>query len=488
MTKKQSTHPEWATRFRKPGTELRLIRNRYYLYEYKTVYDPSLGRPRKITGSILGSITKEDGFKESAKRIVERKGSAEQYRSVLVKEYGNCALIEHRLRLYRQKLEKYFPQDWGAILAVAYCRFVYRCALKHIPTKLASSYMGEIFDIGKFNEKTASALLNKIGHSKDLVHQYQKSFIKAGDYILMDGTNILSKSEHIELVRPGYNNGFNFDGQVNLMYVYSATQHMPVYYRLLAGNIRDVKAFKNTIMMAGLKKVIIIADKGFYSNKNIELLLQEKLSFIIPLKRDNKALIDYEELSTNRFKDNNSFFMYNKRIVWYRTTNHGKLNVHLYLDDSLKLKEETDFLTRIHTHPEEYSTESYKEKRNRLGTIAIITDTKLDNAQHAYETYKSRLYIETLFDSMKNVLEADHTYMQNQQTLEGWMFINHICLQWYQELYIELKNKNLLKKLSVDDCIQTLTDVKKIKINNDWTINEYTNATQKILNALEIKI
>ncbi|MFT4153608.1 hypothetical protein [Parafilimonas sp.] len=61
------------------------------------------------------------------------------------------------------------------------------------------------------------------------------------------------------------------------------------------------------------------------------------------------------------------------------------------------------------------------------------------------------------------VLEADHTYMQNQQTPEGWMFINHICLQWYQHLCIEPKTKNLLKKISVNDYIQLLTDVKKNK-------------------------
>lgn len=41
MAKKNITvHPEWATKHRKPGTELRLINNLYYPYEYKTTYDP----------------------------------------------------------------------------------------------------------------------------------------------------------------------------------------------------------------------------------------------------------------------------------------------------------------------------------------------------------------------------------------------------------------------------------------------------------------
>lgn len=44
-----------------------------------------------------------------------------------------------------------------------------------------------------------------------------------------------------------------------------------------------------------------------------------------------------------------------------------------------------------------------------------------------------------MFDSMKNVLEADKSYMQDEETLQGWLFINHIALQLYQELYLTLK-------------------------------------------------
>jgi uncharacterized membrane protein len=96
--------------------------------------------------------------------------------------------------------------------------------------------------------------------------------------------------------------------------------------------------------------------------------------------------------------------------------------------------------------------------------------------------------IEVLFDGMKNVLEADHTYMQNEQTLQGWMFVNHITLQWYQDLYIELKKKNLLKRYSVNDYVQILTDLKKIKINETWYLNEITDQTQKMIEKLGLSV
>ena len=39
--------------------------------------------------------------------------------------------------------------------------------------------------------------------------------------------------------------------------------------------------------------------------------------------------------------------------------------------------------------------------------------------------------VETAFDAFKNTLQADRSYMQNDQSLEGWMFINYLALLAY---------------------------------------------------------
>ena len=68
----KSVHPEWATKHRKQGTELRLIRGNYYLYEYKTIYDKEKKRPRKISGKLIGAITQRQGLILSQKRQLEK--------------------------------------------------------------------------------------------------------------------------------------------------------------------------------------------------------------------------------------------------------------------------------------------------------------------------------------------------------------------------------------------------------------------------------
>jgi hypothetical protein len=53
MIKKGTGHPAWATRHRDKGMELRLINGKYYLYEYKTIYDKEKKRPKKISGGLI---------------------------------------------------------------------------------------------------------------------------------------------------------------------------------------------------------------------------------------------------------------------------------------------------------------------------------------------------------------------------------------------------------------------------------------------------
>lgn len=484
-----STHPLWATKHKSPGTELRLIRGKYYLYEYKTIYDPFTKKPKKISGKILGSITEHEGFKESNKRKVEKLLYEDPIVpfNIIVKEFGVVHLIHSKFSFVIGPLKEFFPNHWQHILALAYCRFVYRCPIKQIPFRLESSFFYETWPVSRLTDKSASSVMNYIGHNEGVAQDYMRSFVTSGDYLLIDGTHIVSKSSQMSIAKKGYNSKYNFDGQVNLLYIFSATQQLPTFYRLLSGNIRDVKALKNTLELAGIKDAIIICDKGFYSRDNLQNMTDVGLNFILPLRRDN-PLIDYLHLNNNTFKDIAKVFKQEDRHIWVNKYIHEDYIVHLFLDDFLRIKEEKDYLNRMVTHPENHSTEKYRIKRNQFGSIAIMTKLDFEDSESVYQNYKSRMQIEASFDSLKNVMDADTSYMQNEKTLYGWTFINHICLQWYMKLYVELKDNNLIAKISVNDYIQLLTDVKKIKIHDQWKLNEFTNYTKKIIAKLNIKI
>lgn len=55
-------HPDWVIKHKKPGTEIRKIREKYYLYGYTTVWSKEKKRAQKKTTKQIGIITEEFGL------------------------------------------------------------------------------------------------------------------------------------------------------------------------------------------------------------------------------------------------------------------------------------------------------------------------------------------------------------------------------------------------------------------------------------------
>ncbi|MGM9833184.1 MAG: hypothetical protein ACI31A_05810, partial [Candidatus Limisoma sp.] len=69
--KKAANHPQWALEQKRPGTELRCIRGKYYLYECSSFYDKEKKKSRKKTGAYLGMVTEDRGLVPPRRRQVE---------------------------------------------------------------------------------------------------------------------------------------------------------------------------------------------------------------------------------------------------------------------------------------------------------------------------------------------------------------------------------------------------------------------------------
>jgi hypothetical protein len=120
-----TNHPLWALKYKKPGTELKFINGRYYLYRVKSVYDQTIKRSRKVSLGILGSITEEDGFTTSEKNKL-KKSNENTYldKQLMVFEYGFARWLITELENsgLMNDLKEYFPEQWKFIVFMVYCR------------------------------------------------------------------------------------------------------------------------------------------------------------------------------------------------------------------------------------------------------------------------------------------------------------------------------------------------------------------------------
>lgn len=484
--KKKSVHPDWATSHRKPGTELRCFGGKYYLYAVTSKYDPVLKRAKKISGKLLGRITESEGFIASDKDKLRQK--AEQppkLGKLTTKEFGTQELVLQLAEKQISVLEKVFGEDAKPLFLFALFRLTEQSPIKNVLFYFMHSFLSEAWPNlgGSVSDKNISLLLRRVGANREKIMEYQKHFVRETENVLLDMTHVITRSNQIEGAQSGYNNSMSFIPQVNLMYLFSVDQHEPVYYRLLPGNIRDVKAFTLTMQECGLKNVTLIADKGFYSKKNISTMEAAGLNYIVPLQRGS-SLIPYPTSDTFNKKKWDGYFMYNEKIIWYRT----QQNVTLYLNQGLQIGEEKDYLKRVEAKHEKYTMAGFYEKQSHFGTLALVNNNKNKTAEDVYSQYKTRTSVETMFDAMKNVIEADKTYMQNDNAMQGWMFVNHIALQCYYLIYQRLLKHKMLRKYSVTDFLKFTHRIKKVKINGDWHLAEITKPVQAILEKLNLHI
>lgn len=487
-----TAHPDWVLAQKRKGTAIHRIKGYYYLYEVSSKWDPIKKRSQRITGKLLGRITPEGLSPSGQRQTLESRQSdaqTERLRQLAVKEYGISHFIQTGLRSYLDNLANHFPNEWQSLVALAYCRLAHQSAIKQMPFHIAHSYLSESLGQLSLTDKRISLLLKDIGRQRERVSAFMKETLTPGEHLLLDMTNIPSKSEKIALSKPGYNSDWDFEPQFNLLYIYSTNLQAPVFYRLVPGNIRDVSALKLTMLESGANQCVLVADKGFYSLANIEQLELDHFQYIVPLRRDN-SFINYELFAESAIKAGGNFFSFEKRFIWHTSylVPNTERRIFLFIDDALKNKEQFDYLSRIEKKVEGYSLEKFHLKKKAFGTIAIISDLKEKTPEEIYTAYKTRMSIETVFDTMKTVLEADRTYMQHEEVLQGWMFVNHIALQWYYHLYHLLVQHKQIKKYSVKDLLEHLQEIRMVKIDGNWQRAEIIKASQKLLDKISLPI
>ncbi len=481
-------YPEWVLRFREPKTEIKFIKGGYYKYQVSYKYNPEKKRTDKITGILLGKIT-EDGFLSSDKNKLR---DAYMSKEVDIKNFGLFRLFSTLLEEEFDSLKSFFSKDVCELLfCFAMFRWAYNSPIKRAPYYYNHDFCSQVFSKKNIDDKAISDMLKLVGERRTDVVNWMKSLLGGGkeikdEFVMMDSTHVFSKSELLTVNAKGYNPDFDFEKQVRLMYLFSAKMQKPVYYRLINGNITDLKSMALCVQEMEIENVIYIADKGFYSKDNIMMMKEHKLQYIIPIQRNNK-LIDYLPLQAASFKHQLSYFIYQQRIIWFYKYKAEGQDLITYLDEGLRAKEESDYASRIITLPDLYTSEKFDEKLHGFGTLTFTYDIQSEKTcEQIYQAYKQRNEIETMFDSYKNFIKADLMYMQNRYVLEGWLTANFIAMIAYHKLHSRLRGVEKLNKHSPKDIIELTKSVYKLKINDEWKLSEITKKNDSLFKLLNI--
>ena len=85
--------------------------------------------------------------------------------------------------------------------------------------------------------------------------------------------------------------------QVNIAMACSLDTGEPTYIRALPGSVRDVKALCACLKEMRMVGLILVADKGLYSEENLRTIIESGMDYAIPVKRNSNY---YDEVSTKK--------------------------------------------------------------------------------------------------------------------------------------------------------------------------------------------
>jgi transposase len=485
--------PAWVLKHKEPKTEIKFINACFYKYQVSYKYNKDKKRTDKITGQLLGKIDEALGFIKSDKHTIREQAKAVVLPKVDIKNYGICLLFYTLLKDELELFKKHFKESIAdTIFIFAMMRWAFQSPIKRVPSYFVHDFSSELYGKTSLSDKDFSNALKFVGENREALTQWMKDLLNIegnhnNKFVLMDSTHVTSVSEHLGINALGYNPEHSYDKQVRLMYLFSAQLKKPVYYRLINGNITDLKSMKLCIAEMKVKDVIYIADKGFYSKENRIMLDNEKLQYLIPLHRNNK-LINFKPIKEGKIKiENKTYFIYQDRAIWYYAYEEEGIKLITFLDDKLRTTEENDYLLRIQTKPEEYTETTYFEKLHVFGTLTLVYKTnELSDPKDLYTGYKKRNEVEVMFDSYKNFLKADLMYMQDRHVTEGWLATNFIAMIAYHKLFARIQDAKLTAHTSPKDVIEICKSIYKVKINGEWQISEITKKVDLLLKKLKI--
>ena len=236
------------------------------------------------------------------------------------------------------------------------------------------------------------------------------------------------------------------------MLAFSKATDLPAGVEVYWGSLKDISTIGDYLDRFQSRDLGFILDRGFWSEPLLEEFQEEGISYIAPLRK-NSHLFD------TRWVDWHGPFDYRGRaILWgRRQSEHGP--IYFFQDPELEGEQKGALLRKVEQG--RLDRETYEEKQERAGIVGLVSDLDRDGPE-IFDLYKGRQDVEVAFDAMKNHLDADTTYLQDNDAVRGYYFVTFLALRVYFKILKRLRERDLTGKVSVNEVLYELSKVQLI--------------------------
>jgi len=331
------------------------------------------------------------------------------------------------------------------------------------------------------------------------------------EYLAYDTTSVSSYSEYINAVRYGRNKDNDSLPQVNMALILGEKTCMPVYYRVLPGNINDVTTIRKLVKdidFLEINKLKLVLDRGFYSASNINALFKGHHKFLIGVKANNGFISGIVDKAKEEMHDyahynvDHEIYHWSCTAEWpyVQTNRHGNVTlqekrrvyVHVYYNGLRGEEEKARFrkalaMTEIAMKNKEtmtaaqlslcdkyfiinetpkrgvkiqYKNDVIKKHMDQLGYFVLLSNEIKDSAE-ALEVYRRKDMVEKAFDNLKHRLDMKRTAVHSDQALTGKFFLQFIALIYISYIHKQMQDNNLYRNYTMQSLLDSLDVIER---------------------------
>lgn len=513
----------------KNGIEYWYEETPYYDKEKKQIRHKSKYLGRNVNGEPVRMRSAPAELKEKTKKKPESVRSSLDYGSILALQ---SIMTELNLDIYLQDILS--PSEFVMLRALAFNRIIRPMAMKNVDSWYDGTSLALESPQINLSSQRISEFLSRLGESNIPEMFISRLLEETGtkSTLVYDITSLSSYSQLINLLEYGYNRDGVSLPQINLSLILDKDKGIPVMYDIYPGSITDVSTLSNTLQKIkayGIENYVAIMDRGFFSQNNLEELIDNQLSFIMAARFQ---LNDLKQLLTEAQKDIDDvkyLHKFNKDTIFVKPIQYsvGSATVegYLYYDPKREHSEKEALRSHLYDIREELikvrlrkgsnpylvfkekaqgfmnffewqvvdnrfevdiKQNAVTQRTNKMGKYILFYSGDFD-WMTCLSLYRERNEIEKSFKELKNEIDILPLNTHSDKTTRGFIFVAFLSLIIRTKLMNKMRDVGLLDKYSVELLLLQLDKFRKITLGDEQVINtEMTKKQREIFEALKL--
>jgi len=443
--------PEEIRKMRPMGTTVKNIKGHFYVYEYTPTSikieaedGTVIWKSKTKSGPCIGYITLEEGFVRNAGKLGDS--------SITVFEFGNYFLIkELAVETMNQLKDCFNVKEANQIFTVASIFVVEKFQyMKRIAEIREHSVLSLWYPDVKVGKDALSTLYGNLGRHGTIPEKFQQALIdNSSKKVAIDGHVIACSAESTDLSAFGYKAKKLGAPQINWMTAYDVETKLPLCNEMFNGSDPDKTAVETLFSRFHFENTLFLVDRGFNTSKDKALFSSNGNAYIVPMISGRD---DYEAVYKALKFDKRKSFVYDKdgysSQIRYETYVIGDDPVHYFafLDTTRQSAERQTYIRKLSAGKKGYTQEGLLASEKDFGLFLLETNDLNKTAQEVFCDYKSRLGIETFYNSIDNTLDFNALYQNDYCSTQGLGFIVQVAGMIFHDIQKAIGEKGLSVK------------------------------------------